>query len=82
MDTRKEALELSEELKKFLLECGTNIDEYYRRFRELRLLEDDLSFQAALLHVEHAFFMLVHSLNLLKEQLQLLEVASKKKEVF
>ena len=56
MDTRKEALKLSEEVIKELLTFGTNIDELYRKFRELRLLEDDLSFQSALLKVEHAFF--------------------------
>ena len=56
MDTREEALKLSEEVIKELLAFGTNIDEFYRRFRELRLLEDDLSFQSALLKVEHAFF--------------------------
>ncbi|HCO38947.1 MAG TPA: hypothetical protein DIT36_03090 [Aquificaceae bacterium] len=61
---------------------GTNIDEFYRRFRELRLLEDDLSFQSALLKVEHAFFMLVQSINILKEQLSLLKIASEKKELY
>ena len=61
---------------------GTNIDELYRKFRELRLLEDDLSFQSALLKVEHAFFMLVQSINILKEQINLLKVASEKGEVY
>lgn len=82
MDTRKEALKLSEEVIKELLTFGTNIDELYRKFRELRLLEDDLSFQSALLKVEHAFFMLVQSINILKEQLNLLKVASEKGEVY
>ena len=82
MDTRKEALKLSEEVIKELLAFGTNIDEFYRRFRELRLLEDDLSFQSALLKVEHAFFMLVQSINILKEQLSLLKIASEKKELY
>ncbi|ADC89370.1 hypothetical protein Thal_0737 [Thermocrinis albus DSM 14484] len=81
MDTREDALKLAQETIKLLLECGTNIDELYRRFRELRLLEDTLSFQTALLHVEHAFFMLVQSTNILKEQLKLLEVAAKKGEI-
>lgn len=82
MDTREEALKLSEEVIKELLAFGTNIDELYRRFRELRLLEDDLSFQSALLKVEHAFFMLVQSINILKEQLSLLKIASEKKELY
>ena len=82
MDTRKEALKLSEEVIKELLTFGTNIDELYRKFRELRLLEEDLSFQSALLKVEHAFFMLVQSINILKEQINLLKVASEKGEVY
>ncbi|MFN4013397.1 MAG: hypothetical protein ACK4KZ_06065 [Aquificaceae bacterium] len=82
MDTREEALKLSEEIIKELLTFGTNIDEFYRRVRELRLLEDDLSFQSALLKVEHAFFMLVQSINILREHLNLLKVASKKGEVY
>ncbi|MCS6957381.1 MAG: hypothetical protein RMK75_02845 [Aquificaceae bacterium] len=82
MDTRKESIELSEEVLKTLLSCGTEIDELYRRFRELRVLEDDLSFQSALLKVEHAFFMLVQSMNILREQLGLLKIASEKGEVY
>jgi len=46
------------------------------------VLTDDLSFQSALINVEHAFFMVVQSLNILKDQLKLLEVASKKGEVY
>ncbi|MCS7277854.1 MAG: hypothetical protein RMI50_01260 [Aquificaceae bacterium] len=82
MDTRKESIELSEEVLKTLLSCGTEIDELYRRFRELRVLEDDLSFQSALLKVEHAFFMLVQSMNILREQLGLLKIASEKGKVY
>ena len=82
MDTRKESIELSEKVLKTLLSCGTEIDELYRRFRELRVLEDDLSFQSALLKVEHAFFMLVQSMNILREQLGLLKIASEKGEVY
>ena len=81
MDTREQALKLSQEIVKKLLECGTKLDEYYRKIRELRLLEDSLSFQTALLNVEHGFFMVVHSMNILREQLNLLIVASQKKEV-
>uniref|UniRef100_A0A7C5SY39 Uncharacterized protein n=1 Tax=Thermocrinis ruber TaxID=75906 RepID=A0A7C5SY39_9AQUI len=81
MDTREQALKLSQEVGKKLLECGTEVDEYYRKIRELRLLEDSLAFQTALLNVEHGFFMVVHSMNILREQLNLLIVASKKGEV-
>lgn len=56
MDTREQALKLSQEIAKKLLECGTELDEYYRKIRELRLLEDSLAFQTALLNVEHGFF--------------------------
>ncbi|MGB9873724.1 MAG: hypothetical protein ACPLRS_02000 [Hydrogenobacter sp.] len=82
MDTKGEALKLSEEVLKNILDFGTELDEYYRKFRELRLLTDDLSFQSALINVEHAFFMVVQSLNILKDQIKLLEVASKKGEVY
>ncbi|NPA42235.1 MAG: hypothetical protein GXO18_08185 [Aquificae bacterium] len=81
MDTRDEALKLYREFIPKILECGTEIDEFYRKFRELRLVEDDLSFQGALLRVEHSFFMVVQSLNILRENLKLLEVAVKKKEI-
>jgi hypothetical protein len=81
LDTREQALKLSQEIAKKLLECGTELDEYYRKIRELRLLEDSLAFQTALLNVEHGFFMVVHSMNILREQLNLLIVASKKEEV-
>ncbi len=82
MDTRDEANKLAKEVLIKLIECGTDIDEYYRKFRELRMLEDrSPSFQAALINVEHAFFMVVQSINILKEHLKLLEVAAKKTEI-
>ncbi|GBC88047.1 hypothetical protein HRbin13_00162 [bacterium HR13] len=82
MDRKGEALKLSRDVQKKILDFGTEIDEYYRKFRELRVLTDDLSFQGALINVEHAFFMVVQSLNILKEQLKLIEVASKKGEIY
>ena len=81
MDTKGEALKLYRELVPKLLEWGTEIDRYFRELRELRLKENDLSFQGALLNAEHAFFMVVQSMNILKENLGLLEVAAKKKEI-
>lgn len=81
MDTKREALKLQRDLIPKLVEFGTELDEHYRRFRELRVITNDLSFQGALINVEHAFFMVVQSLNILKDQLKLLEVAAKKKEI-
>ena len=81
MDRREEVLKLSEEVVKKILEYGTELDEYYRKFREFRVMEDSLSFQSALINVEHSFFMVVQSFNILKEQLSLLRVAAQKGEV-
>ncbi len=81
MDVKEKALELERELIPRLVEWGTEIDEFFRRFRELRLITNDLSFQGAILNVEHAFFMVVQSMNILRENLKLLEVAAKKKEI-
>ncbi len=81
MDTKREALKLQRDLLPKIIEFGTDLDEFYRRFRELRVITNDLSFQGALINVEHAFFMVVQSLNILREQLRLLEVATKKKEI-
>ncbi len=81
MDTKGEALKLSKEVIRELLESGTRLDEYYRKFRELRVLEDDPSFQTAIMQVEHAFFMYVQSVNILKEHLKLLDIAAKKTEI-
>ncbi|RLJ69994.1 hypothetical protein BCF55_0255 [Hydrogenivirga caldilitoris] len=81
MDTREEALRLYREFIPKLLECGTEIDSFFRQFRELRLRESDLAFQGALLNVEHSFFMVVQSINILREHIKLLETAAKKKEI-
>ncbi len=78
---KERAIELAQETAKRLVECGTIIDEHYRQFREIRLVTSDLSFQSALLNVEHAFFMVVQSMNILRENLRILEVAIKKKEI-
>jgi len=82
VDRRGEVLKLSEEVVKKILEYGTELDEYYRKFREFRVMEDSLSFQSALINVEHGFFMVVQSFNILKEQLNFLKVAAQKGEVF
>jgi len=80
-DVKEESLELGKETVKLLIEYGTKIDDIYRRFRELRLRCNELSYQSALLNVEHAFFMVVQSMNILKEQIKLLDIAKEKKEV-
>ncbi len=81
MDVKEESLNLSKETAKLLIEYGTQLDDIYRRFRELRLRCNELAYQSAILNVEHAFFMVVQSMNILKEQIKLLEVAKDKKEV-
>ncbi len=81
MDTKDEALKLGKEVAEEIIGFGTRLDEYYRRFRDLRLRTEDLSFQSALLKVEHSFFMVVQSLNILREHLALLGTASRKKEI-
>jgi hypothetical protein len=82
MNTKPQAVELSKEVIKKILECGTEIDEFYRLFRELRILEDQSpNFSKAILNVEHGFFMTIQALNVLKEQLSLLSVAASKGEI-
>ncbi len=81
MDVKNESLELGKETISLLIEYGTQIDDIYRKFRELRLRCNELSYQSALLNVEHAFFMVVQSMNILKEQIKLLEIAKERKEV-
>ncbi|WP_457639362.1 replication initiation protein [Persephonella sp.] len=49
-------------------ELGTNLDELHRQFRELRYSTKDKDLQAALINLEHAFFMTAQSINILKEQ--------------
>ncbi|GAB6072843.1 hypothetical protein JCM14244_12200 [Venenivibrio stagnispumantis] len=49
-------------------QLGTNVDQLYREVRELRFNTQDKDFEAALINLEHAFFMVVQSINILKEQ--------------
>ncbi|WP_297452668.1 replication initiation protein [Persephonella sp.] len=57
-------------MKAFTLayELGTNLDELHREFRELRFNTKDKDLEAALINLEHAFFMTAQSINILKEQ--------------
>lgn len=82
MDTKKPALELSNKILKNIIECGSTIDELYREIRELRVLEDDPSFKAALLNLEHSFYMLVKSFNVLKDEVKNVEISAKKESLF
>ncbi len=49
-------------------ELGTKLDELHRQVRELRFQTNDIDLQAALINLEHAFFMVAQSINILKEQ--------------
>lgn len=49
-------------------ELGTNLDDLHKQFRELRFNTKDRDLEAALINVEHAFFMVAQSINILKEQ--------------
>ncbi|SNZ08597.1 hypothetical protein SAMN06265182_1355 [Persephonella hydrogeniphila] len=49
-------------------ELGTSLDELHRMVRELRVNTKDKDLQAALVNLEHAFFMTAQSINILKEQ--------------
>ncbi len=57
-------------MKAFTLayELGTNLDELHREFRELRFNTKDKDLEAALINLEHGFFMVAQSINILKEQ--------------
>ena len=49
-------------------ELGTNVDELHREVREMRFNTEDKDLAAALINLEHAFFMTAQSINILKEQ--------------
>ncbi len=57
-------------MKTFTLayELGTSLDELHRQFRELRFNTQDRDLEAAVINLEHAFFMTAQSINILKEQ--------------
>jgi len=57
-------------MKTFTLayELGTKLDELHREVRELRYKTDDIDLESALINLEHAFFMVAQSINILKEQ--------------
>ena len=57
-------------MKTFTLayELGTKLDDLHREVRELRYKTDDVDLESALINLEHAFFMVAQSINILKEQ--------------
>ena len=57
-------------MKTFTLayELGTKLDDLHREVRELRFKTDDVDLEGALINLEHAFFMVAQSINILKEQ--------------
>jgi hypothetical protein len=61
-------------------ELGTNLDELHRMVRELRVATSDRDLQAALVNLEHAFFMTAQSINILKEQTRNALIPLKKAE--
>lgn len=59
-------------------ELGTNVDELFKEVRKLRFETKDKDFEAALINLEHAFFMVAQSINILKEQTRNATIPSKK----
>ena len=49
-------------------ELGTSLDELHQEIREMRFKTEDKDLAAALINLEHAFFMTAQSINILKEQ--------------
>ncbi|ACN98488.1 MULTISPECIES: hypothetical protein [Sulfurihydrogenibium] len=59
-------------------ELGTNVDELFKEVRKLRFETKDKDFEAALINLEHAFFMVAQSINILKEQTRNATIPTKK----
>lgn len=59
-------------------ELGTNTDNLFKEVRKLRFETEDKDFQAALINLEHAFFMVAQSINILKEQTRNATIPAKK----
>ncbi|WP_457622754.1 replication initiation protein [Persephonella sp.] len=69
--TREEKQKVDELIMKtFTLayELGTSLDELHKQFRQLRFNTQDRDLEAAIINLEHAFFMTAQSINILKEQ--------------
>jgi len=59
-------------------ELGTNVDELFKEVRKIRFETKDKDFEAALINLEHAFFMVAQSINILKEQTRNATIPTKK----
>jgi hypothetical protein len=59
-------------------ELGTNVDELFKKVRKMRFETKDRDFEAALINLEHAFFMVAQSINILKEQTRNVTIPAKK----
>ncbi|WP_028950158.1 hypothetical protein [Sulfurihydrogenibium subterraneum] len=59
-------------------ELGTNVDELFKEVRKLRFETKDRDLEAALINLEHAFFMVAQSINILKEQTRNATIPTKK----
>ncbi|MGB9765903.1 MAG: replication initiation protein [Sulfurihydrogenibium sp.] len=59
-------------------ELGTNVDELFKEVRKMRFETKDRDFEAALINLEHAFFMVAQSINILKEQTRNVTIPAKK----
>ncbi len=59
-------------------ELGTNVDELFKEVRKLRFDTKDRDLEAALINLEHAFFMVAQSINILKEQTRNTTIPAKK----
>ncbi|NPA51951.1 MAG: replication initiation protein [Aquificae bacterium] len=59
-------------------ELGTKVDDIHREVRELRFKTKDIDLEASLINLEHAFFMVAQSINILKEQARNATIPAKK----
>ncbi len=67
-EERKQLDDLVAKVFTLAFELGTKVDEVHREVRELRFKTEDIDLEAALINLEHAFFMVAQSINILKEQ--------------
>lgn len=67
-EERKKVDELVMKTFTLAYELGTKLDELHREIRELRFKTDDVDLETALINLEHSFFMVAQSINILKEQ--------------
>lgn len=76
---KKQLEELVAKIFTLAYELGTNVDELFKEVRKLRFSTEDKDFEAALINLEHAFFMVAQSINILKEQTRNATIPTKKR---